>query len=459
MEIPNDILILKDLVVKLLARIDVLEAENAELRLRLSQNSNNSHKPPSSDGLQKKPGLPPSKAKKTGGQFGHKGRTLKMVETPDQIVVHHIESCPCCQKVFSSLDVEQIQQKRQVFDIPEPKLEVTEHQIGIITCCGQQLKGTFPQAVAQPVQYGSKIKALSVLLNVDYKIPFEKIEQLLGDIYNCSFNESTAISSNITCYNALESAEITIKNTILKSQVAHFDETGMRVEAKLHWFHTASTSLFTYLFVHSKRGKEALNSSDSLLPNFKNWAVHDCWKSYFEFQNCSHALCNAHILRELQALRENGSLWAAEMRELLLNLYNLSQKATLIVPDKKLWIEKYQLVCQKADEQEPKPIQSKRGRAKNSKGRNLLNRLVEHLNGVLAFAFNEAVPFTNNQAERDIRCLKTKQKVATSFRTFEGAKHFARIQSFASTLRKHNMSVFQNLINTFDKKQVVFIQA
>ena len=233
----------------------------------------------------------------------------------------------------------------------------------------------------------------------------------------------------------------------------------MRVEAKLHWFHTASTSLFTYLFVHSKRGKAALNSSDSLLPNFKNWAVHDCWKSYFEFQNCSHALCNAHILRELQSLRENGSLWAAEMRELLLNLYNLSQKATLIVPDKKLWIEKYQLVCQKADEQEPKPIQSKRGRAKNSKGRNLLNRLVEHLNGVLAFAFNEAVPFTNNQAERDIRCLKTKQKVATSFRTFEGAKHYARIQSFASTLRKHNMSVFQNLINTFDKKQVVFIQA
>ena len=460
-ELKTDNTALKSENTILKSDISTLKLENTELKARLNQNSNNSHKPPSSDGLQKKPGLPSNSIKKTGGQFGHQGKTLKMVETPDQIIVHHIESCPCCQKVFSASDVEQTIQKRQVFDIPEPKLEVTEHQIGIISCCGQQFKGTFPDAVTQPVQYGSKIKALSVLLNVDYKIPFEKIEQLLGDIYNCSFNESTAISANLRCYNDLESTELVIKKAVLKSHVVHFDETGMRVEAKLHWFHTASTTFYTYLFVHQRRGKEALNSTYSLLPDFKNWAVHDCWKSYFEFKDCTHALCNAHILRELEALRENGSLWAVEMKQLLLDLYNLSEKATLIVHDKQLWIDKYLLICKNADEEEPKPIQNpnKRGKVKNSKGRNLLNRLVEHLNGILAFAFIETIPFTNNQAERDIRCLKTKQKVATSFRTFDGAKHYARIQSFVSTCRKQQMSVFQNLINIFEHKQVVFLHA
>ena len=199
MDTSNDFNLLKDLVAKLLIRVDELEssntdlkaenfalqsentalkAENAELRTRLNQNSENSHKPPSSDGLRKKPALPASQGKKTGGQAGHAGKTLKMVSQADHIIVHHAESCPCCSRAFCSSDVEQIGQKRQVFDIPPPRIEVTEHQIGLITCCGQQHKGTFPDAVSQPVQYGSKIKALSVLLNTDYKIPFEKIEQL-----------------------------------------------------------------------------------------------------------------------------------------------------------------------------------------------------------------------------------------------------------------------------------------
>ena len=461
MELSDDILILKDLVVKLLARIEVLEAENAELRSRLNQNSANSHQPPSSDGLKKKPAFSQSQGKKTGGQFGHAGKTLSMVSSPDHILVHHAPCCGCCSKVFTISDVSSILQKRQVFDIPAPRLEVLEHQIGIITCCGQVHQGSFPSMVNQPVQYGSKIKALSVLLNTDYKVPFEKIEQLLGDLYNCTFNESTAISANTTCFDALEETENQIRAQILNSSVAHFDETGMRVAGKLHWFHVASTTLFTYLFVHAKRGKEAIQSSYSLLNDFKNWAVHDCWKSYFDLPNCSHALCNAHILRELEALKENNSLWAPQMKELLIELFHLSQKATVIVPNKDIWRQKYLEICHHADIEEPPPIKGKKGnrsggRPKNSKGRNLLNRLVEHQEGVLAFAFTEIVPFTNNQAERDIRSLKTKQKVATSFRTFKGAENHARIQSFVSTLRKHQMNVFQNLIHVFNQKQVVF---
>ena len=468
MELSNDISILQDLVIKLIARIDILEAENttlkrenaalrlenAELQSGLNKNSNNSHKPPSTDGLQKKPAIAQSIGKKTGAQKGHEGKTLLMVSNPDAIIIHHAVSCPCCCKVFGASDVTSIIQKRQVFDIPQPRLEVTEHQLGLIHCCGQTHKGAFPSMINQPVQYGNKIKALSVLLNTDYKVPFEKIEQLLGDLYGCSFNESTAISANLTCFNGLEATEMFIKEQILNAEVVNFDETGMRVEGKLAWFHTASTALFTYLFVHTHRGKEALESAKSVIKDFKNWAVHDCWASYFDFADCSHALCNAHIVRQLQALIDNDSRWATQMQNLLFELYNESQKGTSIVSDKERWIKKYQAICLQAASEEPPPIKGKRGKPKNSKGRNLLNRLVKHQDGVLAFAFNQAIPFTNNQAERDIRCLKTKQKVATSFRTFSGAQQYARIQSFVSTIRKHRMNVFQNLTHIFNNNAV-----
>jgi transposase len=463
MELSNDISVLKDLVMVLLARVEALEsetaalrAENAELRSRLNLNSKNSHKPPSSDGLSKKPGLPKGPSKKSGGQFGHKGKTLKMVDKPDEVVVHHVSSCPCCSKVFSPADVVAVVQKRQVFDIPAPSMEVTEHQLGVVVCCGRQHLGSFPPEVGQPVQYGSRIKALSVLLNNDYKLPLEKIEQLMGDLWGCSFNESTALSANASIYQALEPIEAQIKAAILDADVAHFDETGMRVEKSLHWFHVASTSRFTYLFVHKKRGREALVSEDSLLKDFQNRAVHDCWESYFGFKQCQHALCGAHLLRELTNLIEKGSKWAAKMHQLMLDLYRASQKATVILADRQTWEREFKHICQLADCEEPPPIQGKRGKPKNSKGRNLLNRLTDHQDGWLTFAFAEGVPFSNNQAERDIRCLKTKQKVATNFQTIKGAKHYARIQSFTSTLRKHSMNVFQNLINAFDRKSIVF---
>jgi transposase len=437
-------------------RFTALEIENVELRNRLNLNSQNSHKPPSTDGLTKKPALPKAKGGKSGGQFGHKGTTLKIVATPDHIIVHHLPTCPCCSKVFEASDVERTIQKRQVFDIPPPRLEVTEHQLGIITCCGLQHVGIFPNGVNSPVQYGTKIKALSVLLNTDYKIPFDKIEQLFTDIYDCSFNESTAITVNNTFFEALAPIESIIKAIISATKVVHFDETGMRVEGKLHWFHTACTVLFTYLFVHPKRGKEALLSDESLIKDFKNWAIHDCWKSYFDFKSCYHALCNAHIIRELENLIELGSTWAPLMKKLLFELYKLSEKGTVNVPNKQIWIEKYQIICQKADKDEPLPIQGPRGKPKSTKGRNLFNRLTEHQDGVLAFAFIDDIPFTNNQAERDIRCLKTKQKVANSFRKLKGAQNYARIQGFISSVRKHKMNVFQQIINVFDNKQVRF---
>lgn len=471
MTIPNDIESLKDLVILLLSRLDqsdsaiavlqsenaALKAENADLRSRLNMNSGNSSKPPSSDGLTKKPAFAQSKGQKNGGQVGHKGKTLKMSATPDHVIIHHLPACPCCSKIFFAHDVHTIQHKRQVFDIPEPRLEVTEHQLGVITCCGRSHEGIFPLGVNSRVQYGAKIKSLSVLLSTDYKMPFDKIEQLFADLYACSFNQSTAISANNACFSALKPIEEQIKNKILASPVVHFDETGMRVEGKLNWFHTASTQLYTYLFVHPKRGKEALNSAQSLIKDFTNRAIHDCWASYFEFKKCSHALCNAHIIRELEALKEQGTAWAIEMQQCLFDLFKISEKATVIVPNKPIWLKKYQIICQKADKQEPQPTQKKRGKPKNSKGRNLLNRLTKHQEAIRAFAFTELVPFTNNQAERDIRCLKTKQKAANSFRKMDGAMNFARIQGFISSARKQKTNVFNQIQNIFNNQDCLFI--
>jgi transposase len=463
MELSNDISVLKDLVIALLGKVEALEsentvlrAENTDLRSRLKMNSKNSHKPPSSDGPAKKPGLPKGPAKKSGGQYGHKGRTLKMVDKPDDTIVHHAPCCPCCSRVFSEADVVEVAQRRQVFDIPAPRMEVVEHQLGVVVCCGRQHAGSFPPEVGQPVQYGSRIKALSVLLNNDYKVPLEKVEQLMGDLWGCSFNESTALSANAAIHQALEVVEEQIKTEILASDVVHFDETGMRVAKSLHWFHVACTSCFTYLFVHKKRGGEALESDDSLIKDFQNRAIHDCWKPYFGFGQCEHGLCDAHLLRELTSLIEKGSKWAAKMHQFILDLYRNSQKATVLVADRQTWEREFKHICQIADTEEPPPIKGKRGKPKNSKGRNLLNRLTDHQDSWLAFAFVEGVPFSNNQAERDIRCLKTKQKVATNFQTFKGAQHYARIQSFTSTLRKHSMNVFNNLINAFDRKTIVF---
>jgi transposase len=453
---------IKALVVVLLAKIEVLEkdncvlkaenaslkVENAELRARLGLNSSNSNKSPSTDGLSKKPttGLAKASGKKSGGQVGHPGKSLQMVATADETIVHHASRCSCCQQLFSLEQVSFIQEKRQVFDLPEPKVVVTEHQLGIIYCCGKAHVGSFPASVTAPVSYGVRIRAMSSLLNTDFRLPLEKISQLFLDLYGCPYNESTIISANERLYENLAPIEEAVKAAILKSQVAHFDETGMRVEGKLHWFHTACTGLLCYLFVHKKRGKQALRADESLLKDFHNWAIHDCWKPYFEFKDCKHGLCNAHILRELISLQESGSQWACLMQAFLLELYKESQKETLLVENKHYWLERYKKICLQADKEEPLPIKKARGKPKNSKGRNLLNRLIDYQDGILAFAFTEPVPFTNNMAERAIRCIKVKQKVAMSFRTFNGAKVFARIQGFVTTCRKQDLNVFQQVV-------------
>lgn len=452
-DLANELESLKALIKPLLEENTRLKAENAELRRRLCLDSTNSHKPPSSDGYKKKTvkaGIPKDKKGSKGGQEGHKGETRKRVEKPDPVQVHIPEQCRCCGRHFM-LEEAQVVQSRQVFDLPELKLEVTEHRLGQVECCGRVQCGQYPVEVTANVQYGPGVRALITKLSVEHKMPLEQISSWLEDLYGYEVNSATIESILARGYNLAEAIESQSLASLHEAATVHFDETGVRVEGQLQWLHTASTETHTHWFIHKKRGGEALNSEASVLKDFTGTAVHDCWSPYFNFEDARQVLCGAHLWRELAGLQENGSLWAGEMHEFRLDLYRMPRP--ILAQDE---VRKhYHLLLEQAQSEEPPPQPGKRGKPKQSPGRNRLDRLRKHEAGVLAFALDWGVPFTNNQAERDLRPAKVKQKVSGCFRTQRGARVYARLQATVSTFRKQRLNVFATLRDLFARRPVV----
>lgn len=453
-ELKDNIILLRAENAELKDEIILLRTENTELRARLNSDSHNSNKPPSSDGYKKKtvkPAFNKGKNSNQGGQKGHQGRTLQQVETPDATVVCAPGVCSCGH-YFTEKEF-QLAEKRQVFDLPQPRLEITEYQIFKAHChvCGREQKGDAPEEVNAPVQYGNNVKSLVVLLNVHYRLPFKKIQHLFKDLFGYPINESTISQAAEKCYEKLEKSEQIIKSKIIDQKVAHADETGIRVAGKLQWLHTATSLLYTYLFVHEKRGTGAIQSNKSVLTDYIGWLVHDCWSSYFNLQKLKHAICGAHILRELESLIENNQAkWAKVFKLFLISVYDMPFEQR--VKRRKHIESRYDLICSIGEKAEPPPVSTpgRRGRCKRTKGRNLVERLISKKDAVLAFAFNEEVPFTNNLAERDIRPAKIKQKISNCFRTFKGAEIYARIEGFISTSRKNQQNVFSELCATFE---------
>jgi len=430
---------------------DLFKAEIIELKAKINTNSHNSSKPPSSDGYKKKPAFPRKKKGKQGGQKGHQGRTLRQVKDADKIIKHKPGPCDCGHE-FSDAELS-VAETRQVFDLPQPRLEVIAHELlkGKCPVCGKWHKGVAPEEVNAPVQYGHGVKTLTTLLNVDYRIPFKKIQILFSDLFGYAINESTVYSATKQCYKQLQDPMDIIKSKIVQAKTAHADETGIRVKEMLRWLHVATTEFYTYLFVHEKRGRVALESEQSILDKLTGWLVHDCWSSYFNFNELHHALCGAHILRELEGLIENEqSKWARVFKTYMMNVFEMPFEERL---KRRPQIEaRYTLICGIGENAEPPPRKTpgQKGRYKRTKGRNLVERLIKEKDATLAFAFNPEVPFTNNLAERDVRPAKVKMKVSNCFRTFEGADIYARIASFVSTTRKHDRNVFSELCNTFN---------
>lgn len=432
-----------------------------KLEDQLAKNSRNSGKPPSSDGYDRGAPRPKSLRKrsrrKSGGQPGHPGETLKAVEKPDFIKVHRVHECQHCGQ---SLERRKAMghEKRQVFDLPKVQMKVTEHRAEIKTCsgCGKETHAIFPDEVSKAVQYGTEIKAQVVYLNTEQHLPLERTCDLLEEFYQHRLSEGTIVTACAEAAQKVEQSNEAVKEHLVEHErVAHFDETGMVINGVLNWLHTASTSLLTYYAMHPKRGSAAINEIN-LLPRFKGRAVHDDLASYFQYE-VEHALCNAHHLRALLFLLERyPQKWVQDLIELLSKIKEkveaLKQKAEtgLSVRQANAFSKAYDELVKKGLRANPpskknsrKPGQ--RGRLKQSPARNLLLRLREHKEAVLAFMYDFNVPFDNNQAERDLRMMKVKQKVSGGFRSFSGAQNFCNIRGYLSTAHKNDVKALHAL--------------
>ena len=446
----------EELIASLRRQIAALQAEVADLRRQLGQDSSNSSKPPSSDGLKKKPRLAGSlrgrSGKASGGQPGHKGDTLRQVADPDRVVRHEACACGHCGSPLGPQSATGIE-KRQVFDLAERPLTVTEHQAAIYrcACCRGETKAAFPDGVVSPVQYGERVKAAAIYLNVQQLIPEDRTAQALSDL----FGAPPICPASIVAWVGKKAHELRcvyqrIGERVAEAKVRHLDETGFRIAGKLQWLHTTSSLTFTFYRAGEKRGAipEGLHGGV---------VVHDHFLPYRRLEAVDHAFCNAHILRELKSLIEfDHEVWAELMRDMLLaanlavNKAREAGAAALAPAELKAFLERYWAAIRLglAFHRGLPKLEAKaeaRGRPKHRPGHNLLQRLKTFQTETLRFLTDFDVPFTNNLAEQDLRMMKVKMKISGSFRTLEGAQIFATLRSIVSTARKHRLNILRTL--------------
>ena len=447
---------------KLVDRINALEEKVAALEARISKDSHNSSNPPSSDWHRGAPkSLRTKSGKEGGGQVGHEGKSLRQVENPHHTVKHPLRGkCDCGRDLAKSRKLGT--EKRQVFDLPPRiELEVTEHQAERGECaCGRQHTAAFPEGVNAPVQYGQRICAAITYYSTYQLLPQQRITEAMEDLYGVHLSEGTVNTVLKNAHERLAPTEEAIKNAIKDSPVVHADETGMYVNGKRWWEHTLGTDLYTYYFCHTRRGKKALRD-DATLSEFIGRLVHDGWMSYYDL-DCLHALCNAHHLRELVFVSEQGrhQRWASTMIKLLCHSKKVvdrakaAGRASLAPQTLKKYRQRYESLIARGYEANPLPASvnkaGKRGRKKQTPARNLLDRMSNHADETLAFMYDFGVPFDNNTSERDLRMTKVKQKVSGCFRSVLGAQIFCRVRGYISTVRKHGLNVFDQLVRCFD---------
>ena len=452
--------LVQSLITPFEAQVQALNERVRELELRLAKDSHNSHKPPSSDeptfrrparkSLRKRSG------KKPGGQPGHTGCTRLQVETPDEVRLHVPDSCAQCGDDLQGVDP-CLAQRRQVFDLPPLRLHVQEHQVHDKRCpgCGHTTRAAFPQGVDEPVQYGPGVLGLGLYLQTYQLLPYGRTAGLISDVFGQTPSQGTLARALKQAHKRLEPVEQQIHAALRRSPSVHFDETGLRIASMRQWVHSAGTAALTLYRAHAKRGREAIDDM-GVLPGYEGISIHDAYTSYLSYPG-RHALCNAHLLRDLVAVEEETqAAWAAAMRELLLEikaaatLARASSAAQLEPAQIQAFRARYDaLLRQGQAAHPPSPPTGRAGRRKQSPAYNLVQRLQKHADKVLAFMYDIAIPFDNNLAERDLRMLKTKQKISGGFRSPGGAEVFCRIRSYISTIRKQRLPLLEALRSVF----------
>jgi len=419
---------------------------------RITLNSTNSSKPPASDpnrkkGCRKKSDNPP------GGQKAYTGTTLRKVADPDEIKIINVDRNTLPEVQYREVGFE----TRQVFEIDISRV-ITEYRAQQLENeKGQRYAAPFPEGVTKAVQYGSRLKAHAVYLSQYQLLPYRRVQDYFADQCQIPLSEGSLYNFNQKAYEQLAEFEQLSKDQLAQSGYAHADETGININGKGHWLHSLSNEQWTHFFPHENRGCKAMNAI-GILPRFKGVLCHDHWKPYYRY-DCTHALCNAHHLRELtRAWEQDKQVWARDMKDLLEGINRAVHDAGGLLPPPQASDYKiqYRALLENAGIECPPPVRppgkAKRGRLKRTKARNLLERLLDYEDDVLRFMENAPVPFTNNNAERSIRMTKVQQKISGCFRSMEGAKMFCRIRGYLLTCRQQGISASQAMMLIFEGK-------
>jgi len=428
---------------------------------RVGLGSRNSSTPPSQDKNRKKKSRKGRSGRPPGGQPGHPGTTLMPVEEPDEVQELAVdrETLPA-ERSYREVGCE----RRQVIDLDISRF-VIEYRAQILEDDrGARYVAAFPDGVTRPVQYGRGVKAHAVYLSQFQLLPYDRIRDQLQEQMDVPVSAGSVYNFNCEAYARLEWFEPWVKERLAVAERANADETGININGKPHWLHCLSNDDLTLFYPHPKRGTEAMDEI-GVLPRFRGILCHDHWKPYYRYKECTHALCNAHHLRELErAWEQDGQQWAKTMQDRLLEINTaVNEAGGSLGPDESArWRERYRTLLAEADKECPPPDEGKRtgtrGRIKRSKARNLLERLRNYENDVLRFMEDPIVPFTNNLGENDLRMTKVQQKISGCFRSMEGAKMFCRIRSYLSTCRKQGVTATEALTLLFRGELPAFVQ-
>lgn len=451
------------------ARQQTRLAKEAHLATVL-KNSQNSSLPPSRDSHKRTRSLREQSGRKPGGQAGHRGATKEMVAKPGYLVIHAPESCSLCGSSLNGADVAG-SERRQVHDLPPQMIEVTEHLAQTKVCgrCGMKNKAKFPAGVNAPVQYGAGVRSVVAYLLGYQLLPYERCAETMGDLFNSHLSAGTLATIFKECARDLTEPLVLVKEGLRKSEVMGVDETNLRVKQKQQWVHVSSTEQLTLLCLDKRRGSAAIENI-GILSSYKGVCVQDGFTAYDQYRQCRHSLCNAHILRELNYVIETSTAsWAQEMKQLRLDIKAVVSKSRevgkkrLTARQEKVYLSRYERIVLEAGKLYP-PLTRKKYKAKTRRprespiaaaARKLVNRLVARRDEILFFMRDFRVPFDNNQAERDLRMLKVRQKIAGCFRTEKGAAEFCQMRSYVLTMKKQGYGIMEAIKSVFARETIM----